>query len=76
MRANISLYEASDILARLKAGFRIFDEYCASVADHAGLRMVMSTAFGWSVGARPARIRARSETGRFSQPARRSCMWP
>jgi DNA polymerase family A len=53
IRAGISPYEASEILARLRARFRRYEEYCASVADHAGLDMVLSSEFGWTVKVPP-----------------------
>ena len=52
-RAGISLYEAAEILARLRARFRTFEEWCTNTADYAGLRMTMSTAFGWTVQCPP-----------------------
>ena len=52
-RANIPIYEAGEILARLKAAFRVFDRYCANVADHAGLDLRLSTPFGWTVRCPP-----------------------
>jgi hypothetical protein len=61
LRTNISLYEAGEILARLRATFRVFDQYCANVANRAGLLMAMTTPFGWTVrcppGTNPRTIR-------------------
>jgi hypothetical protein len=61
IRAGISPYEAGEILARLRARFRRYEDYCASVADHAGLDMVLSSEFGWTVkvppGTNPRTIR-------------------
>jgi hypothetical protein len=47
IRTGISLYEASEILARLRARFRVFEEFAVSVTDHAGLDLELSTQFGW-----------------------------
>jgi hypothetical protein len=49
MRAGISLPEAAEILARLRARFRRFEDYCRSVLDYAGLRLELSTPFGWTM---------------------------
>jgi hypothetical protein len=53
IRAGISGYEAAEILARLKARFRRYEDYCASVADHAGLDLALSSEFGWRVKVPP-----------------------
>jgi DNA polymerase I len=47
IRTGISLYEAGEILARLRARFRVFEEYAARVADEAGLFLELSTPLGW-----------------------------
>ena len=47
IRTGISFYEAGEILARLRARFRVFEEYACHVADHAGLFLELSTPFGW-----------------------------
>ena len=47
VRAGISLFEAGEILARLRARFRRFEDYARSVLDHAGLRLEIGTPFGW-----------------------------
>ena len=47
VRAGISRYEAGEILARLRARFRIFEDYTQCVLDHAGLRLEIGTPFGW-----------------------------
>jgi DNA polymerase I-like protein with 3'-5' exonuclease and polymerase domains len=60
MRAGISLSEAGEILARLRARFHRFEVrawqccarascYCRSVLDHAGLHLELSTPFGWTM---------------------------
>ena len=46
-RTGVSLFEASEILARLRARFRTFEAYAQSTIDHAGLRLEVSTPFGW-----------------------------
>src|SRR5262249_26377703 len=47
MRTGVSLFEAGEILARLRARFRIFEAYGQSVVDHAGLELEIATPFGW-----------------------------
>jgi DNA polymerase-1 len=47
VRAGISMYEACEILARLRARFHVFETYARSVADHAGLELEIGTPFGW-----------------------------
>jgi DNA polymerase-1 len=47
LRIGISLFEAREILARLRAQFRAFEIYAQSVVDHAGLLLEISTPFGW-----------------------------
>ena len=46
-RTGISLFEAAEILARLRARFRVFEAYAQSVVDHAGLLLEVSTPYGW-----------------------------
>jgi DNA polymerase-1 len=46
-RTGVSLFEACEILARLRARFRTFEAYAANVVDHAGLHLQISTPFGW-----------------------------
>jgi DNA polymerase I-like protein with 3'-5' exonuclease and polymerase domains len=46
-RLGISRYEASEILARLRARFRRFADFSESVLDHAGLNLELSTPFSW-----------------------------
>jgi hypothetical protein len=45
--AGVSLYEAGEILARLRARFHRFFDYTYRVLDHAGLRLEIGTPFGW-----------------------------
>ena len=47
LRTGISLAEAGEILARLKARFRKFEEFVSRVADHAGLELEIRTPLGW-----------------------------
>ena len=47
VRAGISPSEACEILARLRARFRVFEDYARSVVDHAGLNLEIGTPFGW-----------------------------
>ena len=53
MRIGISLFEAAEILARLRARFRTFEAYAQSVADHAGLALEISTPFDWTMQCPP-----------------------
>jgi DNA polymerase-1 len=46
-RTGISLFEAAEILERLKARFYIFEAFAHRVADHAGLKLEISTPYGW-----------------------------
>jgi DNA polymerase I len=46
-RTGISRFEASEILARLRAQFYRYEEYAHSVCDHAGLHLEIGTPFGW-----------------------------
>jgi hypothetical protein len=47
VRTGLSVYEATEILARLRARFRVFEDWTKCVADHAGLDLELSTPFGW-----------------------------
>jgi DNA polymerase-1 len=47
IRTGISLSEAYEIIARLKARFRVFEAWAASVLDHAGLDLEIGTPVGW-----------------------------
>src|SRR5262249_51782868 len=61
VRTGVSLSEACEILARLRARFRTFEAYAASVVDHAGLDLEISTPLGWYMqcppGTNPRTIR-------------------
>jgi hypothetical protein len=46
-RTGVSLFEAAEILARLRARFRVFEEYVQRVLDHAGVQLEIRTPFGW-----------------------------
>jgi hypothetical protein len=47
VRTGISLFEAGEILARLRARFHRFEDYVRCVLDHAGLDLEIGTPFGW-----------------------------
>lgn len=47
VRTGISMYEAAEILARLRARFRVFESYAQRVLDRAGIELEVSTPFGW-----------------------------
>ncbi len=47
VRTAISLFEASEILARLRARFYTFEVFAQRVADHAGLKLEIGTPYGW-----------------------------
>lgn len=49
LRTGISMYEACEILARLRARFHVFETYAARVVDHAGLELEIGTQFGWEM---------------------------
>jgi DNA polymerase-1 len=46
-RTGVSLFEACEILARLRARFSTFEAYAQNVIDHAGLHLQIGTPFGW-----------------------------
>ena len=47
IRTGISLSEAHEILARLRACFRVFEAWAANVLDHAGLDLEIGTPLCW-----------------------------
>ena len=49
VRTGISLCEAAEILARLRARFRVFEAYARSVVERAGLLLEVSTPYGWTM---------------------------
>ena len=51
--AGISLYEAAEIVARLRARFRKFCDWCDAIADYAGLKLCLINKLGWSVHCPP-----------------------
>jgi hypothetical protein len=56
-RAGISIVEAAEILARLRARFRTFERFCSRVRDHAGLDLMLTTNFGWTMDCPPGTSR-------------------
>ena len=60
-RTGMTRSEAFEILARLRARFRRFEEFVHSVADHAGLDLEISTCYDWRLkcpsGMNPRTIR-------------------
>jgi hypothetical protein len=59
LKLGISLYEAAEMLARLKARYRVFEDYAARVGDYAGLNLELSTCFGWTMKC-PSGMRAKT----------------
>jgi DNA polymerase I-like protein with 3'-5' exonuclease and polymerase domains len=59
IRTGRSLFEACEILARLRARFRVFEAYAQQVVDHAGLHLEIGTPFGWHMQF-PSGINART----------------
>jgi hypothetical protein len=61
LRTGMPHFEAFEILARLRARFPRFYDYLASVGDHAGLNLEISTCFDWRLkcpsGMNPRTIR-------------------
>jgi hypothetical protein len=47
IRTGISRYEAGEILARLRARFHRFEDYCRGALDHTGLKLEIGTPLGW-----------------------------
>ena len=60
-RTGLSQFEAGEILARLRAKFHRFEDWCRSVFDHAGLELEVGTPLGWYMqcppGTNPRTIR-------------------
>src|SRR5262249_34347621 len=54
VRTGLSFYEAAEILARLRARFRVFEAYGQQVLDHAGLDLEISTPYGWTMQCPPS----------------------
>ena len=61
LKTGVLLFEAAEILARLRAQFHVFEDYANSVLDHAGLNMEVGTPFGWYMqcppGIKPRTVR-------------------
>jgi DNA polymerase-1 len=61
VRTGISLFEAGEILARLRAQFRTFESFAQRAVDRAGLTLEISTPLGWRMrcpsGMNPRTIR-------------------
>jgi DNA polymerase I len=53
VRTGISVYEAAEILARLRARFRVFEEFAKCAVDHAGLLLKVDTPFAWTMQCPP-----------------------
>jgi DNA polymerase family A len=53
LRTGISMYEACEILARLRARFHAFESYVQRVTDHAGITLGVSTVLGWTMQCPP-----------------------
>jgi DNA polymerase-1 len=53
IRAGISVGEAYEILARLRARFHRFEAYAQAVLDRAGLNLELTTQFGWTMHCPP-----------------------
>jgi len=47
LRTGLPLFQAYEILARLRAQYRVFESFAKSVLDHAGLTLEIGTPFGW-----------------------------
>ena len=47
MAPGCGVFEAGEILARLRARFRVFEDYARSVVERAGLLLEVSTPYGW-----------------------------
>jgi len=51
--SGISLYEAGEIIARLRARFRVFCDWCDAIADYAGLHLNLTNELGWVIQCPP-----------------------
>ena len=58
-RIGVSLFEAAEILARLRAQFHVWEDYAQSVGDHAGLDLEIGTPLDWRMQCPPG-IKART----------------
>jgi DNA polymerase I len=59
LKLGTSLYEAAEMLARLKARYRVYEDYAFRVGDYAGLNLEMTTCFGWTMQC-PSGMRAKT----------------
>jgi DNA polymerase-1 len=61
VKTGVSLFEAAEILARLRAQFHVWEDYANSVLDHASLNMEIGTQFDWFMqcppGIKPRTVR-------------------
>jgi hypothetical protein len=61
LHTGLSLFEAAELLTRLRATYRTFWEYAEQVVDEAGLLLCIQTPFGWRMqtppGTNPRTIR-------------------
>jgi DNA polymerase I len=53
LQTGVSLFEAAELLARLRARFRTFENFVLSALDHAGLQLEIGTPFGWTMQCPP-----------------------
>jgi DNA polymerase family A len=53
-KTGLTLFEACEIITRLRARFHVFEDYSRNVQDHAGLNLEIGTPFGWYMQCPPA----------------------
>ena len=53
LQTGVSLFEAAELLARLRARFRTFENFVQCTLDHAGLLLEIGTPFGWTMQCPP-----------------------
>jgi DNA polymerase family A len=53
LQTGVSLFEAAELLARLRARFRTFEDFVQCALDHAGLLLEIGTPFGWTMQCPP-----------------------
>ena len=53
LQTGVSLFEAAELLARLRARFRTFENFVQCALDHAGLLLNIGTPFGWTMQCPP-----------------------
>ena len=66
LQTGVSLFEAAEILARLRARFRTFENFVQCALDHAGLLLEIGTPFGWTMQCPPGNQSAHHT--KFSDP--------